>query len=329
MTGKIVKYGHSEDAPGEYQLRGGLAGIVGPGRRKVRILRCATPLTPENCPDGLEVLRAFPDLEWLEILGLEGLDTSVLGELGLRFLRLTGVEDTDLRWLTGDGCPTETLWVEGARRVQLPDSLVLPSTLRELLWKRVAAVDGECALPLLLERSNLRELRDLKLLRIGARYEREGPALVEVELLRCFPKLEVLDGENVVLVRDGVPVLPPFPEAAPGVDVYPGFQDFMQERWLNRSSREAASDEDPVELVGDRWIVDVSFAELLGDDETREASALRQARTRLREADPELLRRLDFDQEADGTMISAADRADIDRIFEVLEIPLPWEPAGE
>lgn len=328
--GKIVKLGHSEDAPGEYQLRGGLAGIVGPGRRKVRILRCATPLTPENCPHGLEVLRAFPDLEWLELMGLDGLDTAVLGELGLKTLRLFGPQNTDLRWLTGDGCPTEALLIQGAKRIQLPNRVVFPLTLRELVWKWNSTLDGECALPLLLERSNLRELRELRFFWMGACYEGRGPDFVDVELLRCFPKLEVLDGENVVLVRDGVPVLPPFPEAAPDVDVYPGFREHEQERWLNRSSREAApDDEDPVELVGDRWIVDVSFAELLGDYETLEASALRQARTRLRAADPELLRRLDFDQEADGTMISAADRADIDRIFEVLEIPLPWGPAGE
>src|SRR3954447_9252294 len=75
------------------------------------------------------------------------------------------------------------------------------------------------------------------------------------------------------------------------------------------------------EYAGAPWSTYGSFAEQTGAArETTEYDALRAARRTLREQDPGLLRRLDFDPEAAGTAILARHRDDLVAALRILGI---------
>jgi hypothetical protein len=70
---------------------------------------------------------------------------------------------------------------------------------------------------------------------------------------------------------------------------------------------------------GDPWSVYASlYLAAEGRDGETEYDVLKVARRRLRESDPALLRRLDFDPEANGTGILARSREDLEAALRIL-----------
>jgi len=69
-----------------------------------------------------------------------------------------------------------------------------------------------------------------------------------------------------------------------------------------------------------RWGIYGSLYVALEFDDGDEEQALRRARRRLREADPKLLKRVDFDPEGSGTGISAAAREDLEAVRRILAL---------
>jgi hypothetical protein len=73
-----------------------------------------------------------------------------------------------------------------------------------------------------------------------------------------------------------------------------------------------ADDGDPWSVYGSLWLASD------GRDGETEYDALKVARRRIREANPALLRRLDFDPEANGTGIMARSREDLEAALRIL-----------
>jgi hypothetical protein len=314
---------------GMYRLTGDLADVPTPGRRTVRVLEVRADGGPA---DGLSALTQFTSLERLTLNGVDGMRLEPLAELALTQLIVADSRGLDLAPLAGLA-GLESLWLTSLADCRVPDRLRLPASLRALVLLQddpavlealVRAIDWEA----------LGALRELDLAATGT------PARVDLGFLTGLGELERLELASGVIHRGPgpSPLDPPFPGLSRKL-TWLRFESDDPERVQQELYREiaptgvvafprASSDgegEDwailAPEAADDPWQVYGSLADAYG--EQLEHDALRTARARLREADPALLRRLDFDQEADGTGIYARSREDVERALEILGLSGP------
>lgn len=312
-----------------YELSGTLAGITGPGRRKVTWLEI-THLGPE---EDLSVLHNFPDLDVLMLGGLTGTNLAPLAGLSPRYLSLGGSDEVDLgvlnqmqglqqlaighmRTLT-----TPPLRLPWLRQLELSvwdrhyDGAFIPKVVDAIDW---AACDSLWSL--VLEVGGLDEIR---------------PVEVDLGFLRQLPALKRL------WVRKGVwhrgagpsPLQPPF-------DGLPtSLQDIQIDAWepqavrpalikhlggpdtISVPQRYAYEEPEPPWTITEydgQFLVYGRLYENEDLDDPNEYDACRRAKTRLRKADPALLRRLDIDPESAGTGITAHSREDLEQALRIL-----------
>ncbi|WCB93276.1 hypothetical protein DSM104299_01988 [Baekduia alba] len=337
MPSKLRKSPGSPADLGAYRASGPLDGIV-PGRRTVKILDLQN--VDGSGTEGLEPLQAFEDLEELQLERVRNLDLAVLGQLpALRRLRLERVAGVDLGTLTA---PAQ---LEALRVFDLdddcvvPEQMPLPASVCDIalsesrrghtgrqVAKLVAAIDW----------SRLPNLTRLSI-RVGGLDDVE-PAQVDLGLLRHLPLLESLFLYGVEHTGAGPsPLRPPFdgiprqnlnrliidaPLAERDLITNELRETFGFEEIAVRARKPFVPPPPPwqiSETSDGQFAVYGSLADAfdLSSDET-EVDALRTARRRLREADPKLLRALDFDPESGGTAIAAASRSDLEQALSVL-----------
>lgn len=318
---------------GIYDVSGSLDGLT-LGRRVVKELEVKRLDGPGT--QGLAPLSAFSDLRRLMLEQVRDVDLGALSGLELELLRLQDVAGVDLgalsrldglRWLIL-ACLDEDC--------RVPDQLALPGSLRTLAlgeWRH--GQSGELTRRILsaIDWARLSDLTSL-----DVRIDHVPPIEADLSFLGDLPRLESLsiigvdhrgpmpspleppfDGLSRNLRRVGVEADDPVAvdealrqHAGPALEL-----GVRQRRPYTPPPTPWAIH--PPATAGSRWSAYGSLADAAGlsRDET-ESTALRSARTRLREADPALLRRLDFDSESSGTAIIAASREDLVAALHVL-----------
>src|SRR5690606_17420347 len=124
----------------------------------------------------------------------------------------------DLRFLGDPEAVSGEIVIDEIEGAIKPSTVVLSPTLTYFNFQSVSDSAGECVVPWLLENSNIRELSRLEHLDLSGLYDRPPPQ-VDVSLFECFPKLKVFGSMRIEVMRDGVEVRPPFPEAPPGLKI--------------------------------------------------------------------------------------------------------------
>lgn len=345
MAGSLRKVAGSSAELGAYSASGTLQGVR-PGRRLVRLLEVRDITEASN--DGLRPLIAFPDLEDLSLHRLRGVDLRPLTELAveLRSLDLREVQLVDLSPL-GD--------LKGVSRISLidvgddcviPSELSLPRPLRRLaIINDAPRLSGEPVRRLIeaIDWQGLDELMSLNL-RVGG-IDQLNPVATDLGFLRHLPRIEWLDLHQGVWHQGPgpSPLEPPFdglsrhltwlrldawdPEPLKrALHAYlpAGAQVSVAQRHGPEPQAASWTIREP-HGPGDPWLTYGSFADLYdaGRDVPTEADGLRIARRQLREADPELLRRLDFDPESSGTGVAAGTREDLVEMLDILGVTSP------
>ena len=340
MAGTLRKVPQSD---GRYVISGPLDGVV-PGRRVVKWLE-SNGIDGAGT-EGLAPLEAFGDLETLELERVRNVDLDVLGRLdGVVSLMLKDVAGVDFGTFAAPSQLRRLRLVDVDDHCVIPHAFDLPDDLESLslgegrrahtsrpVEQLVAAIDWS-ALP---------ALRSLDI-RVGG-LDPVPPAELDLRFLEALPQIESLFLDGIEHVGPGPnPLRPPF-DGIPrerlrrliiGVP--------LDEREAIRAEAHKIFD---FEELGVRprgryvppppaWQVDedeegrfsafgsLSDAFELPSSETEHDDALPEARRRLREADSELLGRLDFDDESGGTTVSAPSREDLVRALEILGLPDP------
>ena len=336
---KLVK----ERLPGDrYKTSGSIEGLV-EGRRTIRNLRI------RNAEGGVGALGALASLESLVSDGGVRLDLDELAALPARceFVALASLSETDLGRLRlpetvrmfGMSQPNEGCLVTGVP--QLPEMLV------DLGLSVDSLADANCSVAVLqrfIESLDWRRLSELERLDVVAYSHTPGyPLELDLGLLRCLSGLERADVFGVRHRRSAgaSPLEPPFEglpkslswlridtelpvdELKAQIDAYLGCDVSVEPLYLPRPSDQPwwISESDTGSGL---WLSAGSFASYFsGLDFDEEARALRHARGVIKRADAALLRRLDFDEDADSTMVMAKSRADMVAALECLGIQAP------
>jgi hypothetical protein len=323
-------YGHRP-----YRISGSLDGIV-PGRRSVG--RLIVGRFGPQASEGLAPLRAFSDLRELELEWALDVDLEPLTALALEQLRIADGRGIDLEPIARIAT-LEQLSVIAPADCSVPSCWPLSPRLRQIM---LIARNGDArfisdavsAIPW----SQLRSLEGLALMGEACR--------VDLGFLEALPWLRYLDVRGILHAgRDGSPIVPPFaglPGGLLGGLIEVPDDEAAGRAWLAHAGPPEGHDQRglgfralhwPTEearnarpwairepdLDGDPWTTYGSLHHAgQGQDGDTETDALRAARSRLRAADPALLRRLDFDPEANGTGIYAHSRADLEAAIELL-----------
>ena len=322
---------------GLYEVSGSLDGVR-LGDRVVRTLtvRRLGPGTTE----GLRPLAAFRDLRRLHLERISGVDLTPLAGLDLEILDIQEVRDVDLAPLALlDGL--NLLQLVSLQDCRVPARLALPASLTMLgaaflppeysgepLKALIAAVDWD----------GLPGLQALDL--TGDPF---APIEVDLGFLAGLPRLVSL------AIEEGIwhsgqrpsPLEPPFHrlprtlrnvriEAWEPAVVKQALQHYLPEAKIDVDQREHPDDDGdgdgewellPPKGSVREWSTYGSLWDAMdaGDDET-EHDAMEAAKAKLRAADPQLLERLDFDHESDGTGVAAPTREDLARALQILGI---------
>jgi hypothetical protein len=288
----------------------------------------------------LAPLRAFEDLEDLRLERVRNVDLGVLGEMpALRQLRLQVVSGVDMGTLA---TPAE---LEGLDLLDLDDDCVVPERmpLPASVWdiqlgesRRGHTGRQVAKLVAAIYWSRLPNMRRLSI-RVGGLYDVE-PAQVDLGFLRDLPLLESLFLYGVEHTgAEPSPLRPPF-DGIPRENLNRLIIDapLAERDLITNELRETFGFEEiavrarkPFVLPPPPWQISEtsdgrfgvygSLADAfdLSSDKT-EVDALRTARRTLREADPKLLRALDFDEESSGTAIAAASRSHLEQALRIL-----------
>ncbi len=282
----------------------------------------------------LRPLTAFRNLRFLNIEVATAIDLSPLTELPhLESVNLVYVRDVDLAPLAA--MPRlRSLLLADIREARVPPALALPAGVRNLAvangaWRTrgsevKAVVDA-------LDWTRLAALRSLTLA-VG---DDAGPAIgLDLGVLRGLPRLTHLSLTGVRhRATQRSPLRPPFaglPATLRHVQIEAPRSRRVQralKRHLPRASVVVYPQlPNPVGGVSwqlwryDRrhWCTSGSFWELFEGRYAVESDALRAAKRALRRADVKLLRRLEFDSEADGSIVCARRKRDIVRSIDIL-----------
>jgi hypothetical protein len=334
MSSALIKTGEHR-----YVVSGGLETIRGPGRRTVRWLEVRRLRAGQD----LSVLRAFAELETLELHHIDGVDLAPLADLSLKRLAIESGSCLDLDPITRLTM-LETLVLFDLDRVHAT-SLTLPRTLQSLeIINDSPALTGEPVKHVIeaIDWSAVRELRALST-RVGGLYEMP-PVDVDLGLLRALPRLEHLDMYSG-LRHAGPgpsPIEPPFDGLSKRLrfvrlDAWnpPPLHDALQ-AYLGLDPNDPQSGpvvyqrcrvdarERPWTL---KWADDGTWSvygsllrEEHGEHDDTEHDAYHRANQRLRQTNPALLRRLRFDPESAGTGITAETRDDLETALRSLGI---------
>jgi hypothetical protein len=323
---------------GMYEISGSLDG-VGPGRRVVKELYVNR--LDGRGTEGLAPLVAFDDLRRLILNQVRDLDLEVLSRLDLEFVRIEEANRVNLgTFAARDGLGRLDLLCLDAdcvvpREMTLPPSLwslVLgefrsPATgdqihalLEAIDWSKLTALTSlyvrlENIPPVETDLTFLRHLPDLESLWItGVHHRGPAPSPLEPPFNGLSRKLQrvIIEADDPVTVREALR-RHAGPELEPSVQQRRPYTPPPPPWEIHEPAR-----------VGGMWSAYGSLADAAGlsRDET-ESTGLRRARTRLREADPALLRRLDFDSESEGTSIMASARKDIVAALRILGLGKP------
>jgi hypothetical protein len=317
-----------------YKASGSLDGLV-PGRREIGKLIVGR--FADHAVEGLRPLAAFGDLRELDLEWPVGVDLEPLAGLPLERLRIEDGKGLDLEPIARI---TSLQWLH----VFSPDRCLLPSEWDlspSLTSLSLFAADGSpqflgdavAAIP-------WRRLTSLTGLGLGAE-----AAWLDLGFLSDLPQLRGLDLRGVRHRGVGPsPLEPPFAGLPRGLDAglieVPSRDAVLDAFRAHVGLPAKQSDGGLLNLRDLRWPADLdsgpwAISAPLDDDDSwtaygslyrgaegqhgeTEYDALRVARRRLREADPALLRRLDFDQEADGTGIYGRSRADLETALRIL-----------
>lgn len=303
MASKLKKQGPY--APDAYILTGGTDGLAGPGRRTVRTLRIAG-MTAADSASGLVGLESFPDLRELYLERVDGVDLTALGALELELLSISGSAGIALAQLPRAGAPLERLELRNLSEPVVPDRLELP---RALTWLSLncegEGFGGEWVSGV-----------------VGAVDWTALPALEELRMKVISPPLPELDLAFVdalpALMRlEAFGILPAGPlPTRDGLEVS-GFEEPALRLYAEMNGMPAPAVTSPFAAAQEpdgSWGVYGSFAELLGQE--REQAAVERLTDALCAHDPELLRRLEFDSEADGTGVYGPSEADVLALME-------------
>lgn len=283
------------------------------------------------------MLAAFADLETLELKHVHDVDLSALAGLDLKRLSIWDFSSVNLEPL-GQLPALEVLRIGNFRNVAVPHlalarslvGLTIVNDDPDLDGRPVEQVVNAIAWP------RLRGLQALTV-RIGGLYE-SRPIEVDLGLLRS---LQVLDH---LVLAPGVhhvgaqpsPLEPPFdglPKRLTYVRAEVVDPDATQSALRAYLGEQAGLSLKPLRVVrepsrswvihelpdSEGWATYGSFArEDRGALDDTEHDALRRAKRRLRAADAQLLRRLEFDPESAGTGIYAASRDDLNAALTIL-----------
>jgi hypothetical protein len=326
---------------GIYRVSGGPWEDLGPGRRVVKELR-VSDLNAERGGAGSDALTAlvrFPDLRTLWLERVHGIDLAPLADTFVEDLRLEVAGGLDLSPLSGLPTVAGLDLLELDEDCEVPARLTLPTGLRRLLVGDRRPGKGPGVVPHVLSAIEWGSLGRLCALSVIV----EG-AVVDADLgfLRHLSALESLWITGVRHSgRARSPLVPPFdglstalaraifeaddPEVTrealrrhlvdaavtePQVSVRQSVRDTVDRQWTPRHDSSTGN-----------WVAYGRLADAfeLPSNKT-EHDALLQAQRRVRKADPQLLKRLDFDQEAGGTTIEASNRTDIERALQLLDL---------
>ncbi len=339
MAPGLRKEGGAHGVAGAYAVSGSLAGIEGPGKRTVTSLS----LRRLDAGEDLSVLQSFEDLEQLELDHVADVDLGPLAGLGLRRLAVKYASgELDLGPLAQ--LPRLELLILANLRAVCVARLPFADTLRSLTVVNDDPALTGAPVKHVVEAVGWDDLSDLRALSVGVGGLHEMPPVeLDLSFLRSLPALERLDMHTGIRhsAKTPSPLDPPFeglskrlsfvridaedPEPVRrALCAYLAIDPDDVEASPVVYERAAARDSRPpwttFELSdGSGWGTYGSLLRALGegDDET-EADALRRAKRRLRAADAQLLRRLDFDPESAGTGIAARLREDVEGALAIL-----------
>jgi len=327
---------------GVYAVAGPLDQAGGPGRRAVRGLE----LRRLTRVDDLSLLARLPDLETLELKHVDRVDLQPLAGLGLKRLVMLSISGVDLAPLS------ELPRLEMLTLGHIDDALIPPLSLSPSLeWLAVVNDDPDLTgapVRRIIEAiawEPLRKLRGLEI-RVGGLNEMR-PIDLDLAFLRELQALERLDiNTGIRHVGAGPsPAQPPFDglsrrlrfvriaaddaayvesQLRDYLGVAPGIEGPGQVISVKRS-RQIDEPGRPWSIVAPgangTWVAYGSLArEDAGSSDDTEYEACDRAERRLRDADPDLFGRLDFDPENAGTGIMASSRDDLERALEILGV---------
>lgn len=285
----------------------------------------------------LRPLAPLQDLRRLHLERISGIDLTPLAALDLEILGIDEARDVDLAPLA-DLAGLWYLHLVSVRDCRLPARLSLPPTLQALSL----TYPGDLREPLaaLLEAIYWDGLAGLESLHLSA--DPAYPAQVDLGFLARLSRLKSLE-LDCVWHRGSAPspLEPPFtglPRTLRKVHV-DAWEPAVAKQALEQHLPDAEIvvdrryDPDDGEGVDGEWAIvppEGSVGEWstygslwdamdAGDDET-EYDAMKAAMARVRAVDPQLLDRLDFDHESDGTGITAPTREALERALRILGV---------
>lgn len=324
----------SEDT---WSVRRSLDGLR-PGDRVIR--RLYVERIDGNTREGLLPLTRFKHLRELEITLASGVDLTPLADLHLDWLDLNHPRNVDLAPL-GTMPDIGSLSIHDARDVQVPPTLTLPESLTDLSLSADGWGGTGAPVQALVEAIDWQRLGGLRALRLAVGIsESLEPIHTDLSFLGSLPRLRALDLAYGVRHAGPTPspLEPPFASLAGGLRVIeidswkPSATLAALDRRFPRAAVRVGQRYPYDPTAGSwtifapgggvsRWLTYGSMWEVYdGRYGETEHAALRHFRATLRDIAPRLLRRLSFDQEADGTGIAARSRSDLVRALGILGV---------
>jgi hypothetical protein len=314
-----------------------------PGRRTVEVL-IVKHLTADTA-QGLRPLREFPDLRALELEWPADIDLEPLAELPIESLNIEYGQQLDLAPLARmpslhqlsindpRGCVVPRRWELGPPlrsldlMVERPAGAFLRDAVAAIPWGDLTSLESLAVMgeSNLLDLGFLAEVPWLTALEIrGLRHGGDGPSPLEPP----FPSLPLDVAVGLNEVDDANEVRAAWAEHRRNSGRTGPTIQFRDLRWDGGDEHITRAEGDgwwgilPPAKEGGVWHTYGSlYFAAEGRDGDTEYDALQAAERRLRDADPALLKRLDFDQEADGTGIAATTREDLETALRILKLP--------
>lgn len=335
---KLVK----ERLPGDrYKTSGSIEGLV-EGRRTIRELRI------RNAEGSLEALGALSSLEAVAIEGAHSLELGSLAALPptCRRVSLGRLNDSDLSALRLPSGVTDLSFSDCADSCSVNGPLHLPTTLRVLEISATTHRGSARVVAALTAAIEWSEISDLEILdlRVDTTVA-DFPAAVDFGFLSHLQRLQRLfavPGIRHLEAAGPSPLDPPFERLPTSIEwLRYSAEDHqeLQDRLIAYLKPKMSVSIEPAHALPDAsdqvwwidrpddsdfWLSTGSLASHFADRDFREEmQGLRHARALLKQSDPALLKRLDFDPDSDSTMFMAKTREDMVDALTILGIRAP------